>query len=130
MPNILSRANRAVLEEFAWSNVLVAFDYDGTLAPIVADPERARMRPTTRALLQAVARRYQVVVISGRAQRDAFDRLRGVEIDGVIGNHGREPSRAAGRQRVEVRRWLPVLRRCVAPWRGVVIEDKSYSVAI
>jgi trehalose 6-phosphate phosphatase len=35
---------------FAWSNVLLAFDYDGTLAPLVAAPHRARMRVSTRRL--------------------------------------------------------------------------------
>ena len=33
---ILSRRHVPVLAHFAGSNVLVAFDYDGTLAPIVA----------------------------------------------------------------------------------------------
>ena len=47
MRNILLEPNRQVLEEFARSNALLAFDFDGTLAPIVADPARARMRPAT-----------------------------------------------------------------------------------
>ena len=32
---LFSRANHDLLEMFAWSNVLLAFDYDGTLAPLV-----------------------------------------------------------------------------------------------
>ena len=39
---ILSRRHVPVLAHFASSNVLVAFDYDGTLAPIVADALRPR----------------------------------------------------------------------------------------
>ena len=46
MRDILSRAGREVLQQFAWSNVLLAFDYDGTLAPIVRDPNKAAMRAT------------------------------------------------------------------------------------
>ena len=57
MRDILSRGNREVLQQFAWSKVLLAFDYDGTLAPIVMDPDRAAMRPTTRRRLAAVAAR-------------------------------------------------------------------------
>ena len=49
MKHILSHANRDVLEQFAWSSVLLAFDFDGTLAPIVSEPDQAAMRPTTRA---------------------------------------------------------------------------------
>ena len=42
---ILSRRHVPVLAHFAGSNVLVAFDYDGTLAPIVATPCAPRHRP-------------------------------------------------------------------------------------
>ncbi len=130
MKDILSRGGREILQQFAWSNVLVAFDYDGTLAPIVADPERALMRKTTRTLLQTLTKAYPVVVISGRAQPDALRKLRGAGVFQVIGNHGIEPRHSAERYRTEVRRWLPTLDRCVAPFRGVRIENKIYSVAV
>ena len=71
MRHILARANRDVLRQFACSRVLLAFDYDGTLAPIVSDPKQAAMRATTRALLSEIAKRYPCVVISGRARADA-----------------------------------------------------------
>ena len=44
MADILASRNQLVLARFARSNLLVAFDYDGTLAPIVHVPDRARMR--------------------------------------------------------------------------------------
>ena len=78
MTHVLTGAGRELLRQFAWSNVLLAFDYDGTLAPIASDPERAALRPTTRRLLSEVARRYPCVVISGRARADAQSRLLGV----------------------------------------------------
>ncbi len=130
MKDILSRDGREVLQQFAWSNVLVAFDYDGTLAPIVDDPEQALMRAATRELLQALTKSYPVVVISGRAQGDALRKMRGVGVLEVIGNHGIEPRHSAERHIAEVQRWLPTLYRCVAPFRGVMIEDKIYSVAV
>jgi trehalose 6-phosphate phosphatase len=130
MRNILSRSSLEVLQQFAWSNVLVAFDYDGTLAPIVADPERAQMRRATRELLQTLTKHYPVVVISGRAQADALRKLRGTGVFEVVGNHGIEPRHSVERHIAEVRRWLPLLHRRVAPFRGVTIEDKVYSVAL
>jgi trehalose 6-phosphate phosphatase len=130
MKNVLSLPNRWLLEELAWSRVLLAFDYDGTLAPIVADPERARMRQQTRELLAGLTKLYPVVVISGRAQLDAVERLRGVGVRQVVGNHGIEPWHAARRHMLEVRRWRPVLEACLAPLKGVTIEDKVFSVAI
>ncbi len=130
MKNILSQTNRRVLEEFTWSNVLLAFDYDGTLAPIVTDPEQARMRQQTRELLETLTKLYRVIVISGRAQPDALKKLRGVGVLEVVGNHGIEPWNRANRHIDEVQRWRPVLDACVTPFKGVTIEDKIFSVAI
>jgi trehalose 6-phosphate phosphatase len=93
MKYILSKSNRNILQQYAWSEVLVAFDFDGTLAPIVSEPGEARMRPTTRRLLQILARLYPCVIISGRAQTDASRRLEGIAVKEVYGNHGIEPLR-------------------------------------
>lgn len=130
MRSVLARANRDVLEQFAWSNVLLAFDYDGTLAPIVSDRERAAMRPTTRRLLKELTKLYPCIVISGRAQADATERLRGVTLHQIIGNHGVEPWQATRRFKREVEGWRPVLEHRLASHRGVVIEDKVFSVAV
>jgi hypothetical protein len=48
MTDILAKRNHEVLARYASSNLLVAFDYDGTLAPIVDRPARADMRAITR----------------------------------------------------------------------------------
>jgi trehalose 6-phosphate phosphatase len=130
MKNILSQASREVLEQFVWSNVLLAFDYDGTLAPIVAEPERAWMRRATRELLAALTEHYRVIVISGRSQPDALRMLQGVGVHEVVGNHGMEPWSASSRHIAEVQRWRPVLDACIAPLKGVTVEDKSFSLAI
>jgi trehalose 6-phosphate phosphatase len=130
MRDILSRANRTVLEEFAWSNVLLAFDYDGTLAPIVVDREQARMRQRTRELLEALTKLYRVVVVSGRAQPDAVKKRRGVGLLEIVGNHGIEPWYVSMRHVADVQRWLPELERAISPFRGVDVEDKTFSVAI
>jgi trehalose 6-phosphate phosphatase len=130
MRHILARANRDVLRQFACSRVLLAFDYDGTLAPIVPAPDQAVMRPETRALLEALARRYPCVVISGRARADAIRRLRGVEAVEVIGNHGIEPWQTSRCSLRVVRQWRVVLERRLAPLPGVTVEDKVYSLAV
>lgn len=130
MKNILSQANREVLEQIAWSNVLLAFDYDGTLAPIVTDPEQAHMRQRTRELLGELTKRYRVIVISGRSQPDVLQMLRGVGVLEAVGNHGIEPWHASHRHVAEVRRWYPMLEACVGSLKGVTIEDKTFSVAV
>lgn len=130
MKNILALANREVLDQFAWSNVLLAFDYDGTLAPIVDDPERAFMRPRTRALLEEAAVRYPTIVISGRAQADALSRLRGVRLHQVVGNHGLEPWNGTAVLQRQVKTWSALLRADLAGMKGVHLEDKTFSLAV
>lgn len=130
MKNILAQANVDVLRQVAWSNVLVGLDYDGTLAPIVAQPAAARMRARTRKLLAEVARLYPCAVISGRAQTDILRRIRGLGRIEAVGNHGLEPSRYSSSFANEVRRWVPLLQRRLDAFPGVVIEDKLFSVAI
>jgi len=130
MRNILSAVHREVLREFVWSNVLLAFDYDGTLAPIVEDPDRALMRRATRDLLTTLTKLCPVIVISGRAQADAREKLVGVGVAEVVGNHGIEPWHAARKHVAEVRRWLPRVDALTWQFRGVVVEDKTYSLAV
>jgi trehalose 6-phosphate phosphatase len=126
----LARANVELLQQFAWSKVLLAFDYDGTLAPIVDDPALARMRPATRTLLRAVARQFPCVVISGRATADIRTHLTGLPLAEVIGNHGIASARAIAPLVEEVRRWIPMLKGQLDGLKGVVVEDKGMSVAL
>ncbi|HSE11651.1 MAG TPA: trehalose-phosphatase [Rudaea sp.] len=131
MKQILARANIGVLQRFVRSDTLIALDYDGTLAPIVSDPARAQMRPSTRALLASVAQRYATIVITGRAREDASRLLAGVELREIIGNHGAE-TQAASPASVARRlaSWRAELRKNLEGLAGAAIEDKGYSLAI
>jgi trehalose 6-phosphate phosphatase len=128
--DILSTRRQATLAEFSASNVLLAFDYDGTLAPIVGNPARARMRQATRRVLSRLARCYPTVVISGRAHRDLVHRLARLPLWHVIGDHGLEPWAQTAASAEQVRDWVRHLRSRVAVHHGVVLEDKKYSVTI
>jgi trehalose 6-phosphate phosphatase len=130
MSNILHPRQARTLKRFADSHVVVAFDYDGTLAPIVPTPGLARMRPKTRRLLRAVARRYPCVAITGRRRADLRRRLRDIPVREVFGNHGVEPCDAAGAYGARVREWVRQLRRQLARHQGIRIEDKVYSVSV
>lgn len=130
--DILSRRHFPVLSAFASSNVLLAFDYDGTLAPIATTPARASMRASTTRLLADVARRYPCVVISGRGLDDLTTRLEGIPVWYVFGNHGLEPHEphgGAGDAGI-VRDWVRHLNATLATQAGVVIEEKRYSLTI
>lgn len=130
MKQILLPTNRRILERFARSNVLLAFDFDGTLAPIVALPERAHLRRVTSRLLRDLTTLYPCVVISGRARADVVKRLRGIPVRGVIGNHGIEPSGVSQPLTQEVERWTPLLERRLSSVQGVRMENKVFSIAV
>lgn len=130
MRNILAATQRTLLEPFAWSKTLLAFDFDGTLAPIVERPEDAGMRPPTRRLLARAAALYPCVVISGRAYPDVEKRLQGVPLRAVVGNHGLEPWKATPRIHRRVREWRPLFEEALRGEAGVELEDKNYSLAI
>lgn len=130
MHYILAKRHLVTLAHFASSNVVLAFDYDGTLAPIVSQPDRARLRPTTRELLGAVARRYPCIVISGRRCSELTTYLDGVPLWHVFGNHGLEPWRQRPSYEQRVRAWLRHLRCRLPAQPGLAVEDKTYSIAI
>lgn len=128
---LLGTEGREALRLLTAGDALVAFDFDGTLAPIVGDRRAAAMRPATLALLRRVAERYPTIVVTGRARADALGRLRGVGLRAVVGNHGAEPARAgpgARRWRGQVRAWARALGEVARKLPGVEIEQKELSV--
>jgi trehalose 6-phosphate phosphatase len=127
---LLAPENRPVLAQLAWSNTLHAFDFDGTLAPIVDDRESAVMRAKTRALFTRVCRVYPTAVISGRSQGDVTERLGSAPVKYVVGNHGIEPGRTMKEAERIAARVLGPLEARLLKVPGVDIEDKRYSLAI
>ena len=130
MKNILGDRQRPILARFLQQGPLVAFDFDGTLAPIVRDPAATAMRASTRQLLEQVARRYPCAVISGRARRDVLAKLQGIPLRAVFGNHGIEPLRNPGVVRDLLDRWRAQLGRSLPQTPGLVLEDKGVTLAI
>jgi trehalose 6-phosphate phosphatase len=130
MKHILSPANLEVLAQFAWSHVLLAFDFDGTLAPIVSERDEARMRSTTGALFDQVCELYPCAVISGRARSDVAQRTNGARVAHIVGNHGAEPDALTGRFEQQITRVLPRLEAALWTLPGVDVEDKRFSLAV
>lgn len=127
---ILAKDHLPTLSEFALSNVLLALDYDGTLAPIAPTPRSARMRAETRRLLTAVARLYPCVVISGRALDDLSRRLGDIPLWYIFGNHGIEPAPATAPHTALVQEWARRLQALLSGEPGVSVEDKTHTLTI
>ena len=130
-PHVLGPEGRRALQRLARSRGLVAFDFDGTLAPIARSPEAVRVRPRTRELLAAVAKLYPCAVISGRGLADLRHMLDGIELAALAGSHGAESS-WEGPLPVPVRAgdWAVSLRARLQGQPGVVVERKPLGVAL
>ncbi|MGD1224337.1 MULTISPECIES: trehalose-phosphatase [Streptomyces] len=132
---ILARPGRAV----------IALDFDGTLAPIVPDPDQARAHPDAVPALAALAPKVaSVAVITGRpagvaVRKGGFTDVPGLEHLVVLGHYGAErwdavsgtvtapaphPGVAA------VRAELPGVLDRVGAWQGTWIEEKGRAVAV
>jgi trehalose 6-phosphate phosphatase len=129
MRYLLSRASLPILKGLAQEKTLCAFDFDGTLAPIVDHPDEAGLPVPTRCLLARVAALYPCVILSGRARADLIGRLGGVPLEHVIGNHGAE---AAGTttNNGHVHRWKAAIELELGPMPGLWMEDKGLSLAV
>lgn len=133
MKPLMARRPRSVLRDLARGRTLLAFDFDGTLAPILREPGAARMRPATRSLLREAARHYRCAVVTGRALGDLRPRVAGLPLWALVGNHGAEDGpRRPGRADAPatVRSWRRALSGPVSEMPGVWIEDKRYTLTI
>lgn len=120
---------RALVAERA----LYAFDFDGTLAPIVADPDRARASIGMLRLLEGLAAHAPVAVISGRRRSDLVSRVPAT-VRYLVGNHGNEGIDGVDTEslREACSAWQHQLRTRAIELQahGVTVEDKQYSLAL
>lgn len=130
MRPILSPRNRALLRRFVAENTLLAFDFDGTLAPLVPEPDAAAIKPRTRRLLSELAARRPCIVVSGRSRSDVRGRLPGIPLAEFIGNHGIEPCSCSPAIARTVGSWARSLRKSLKSIQGVVIENKKFSLSV
>lgn len=134
MTPLFSKEGRRQLQRLAQAETLYAFDFDGTLAPIVPDPALARAADRVTLPLAQLASLVPVAVVSGRAQRDLIERLP-CEIAYLVGNHGNEglpEARDSSLLTETCRAWRSQLElQLLAPGgTGVRLEDKGHSLSL
>ena len=119
-------------------HLAVFLDFDGTLAPIEAHPDRVWLDAETRASVTRLATVADVAVISGRHLDDLIPR---VGIPGIAygGSHGLELQRPDGRRSDfgdphtfddDVRAATAMLEAHRGQHPGTMVERKPFSVAI
>lgn len=113
---------------------LLAFDFDGTLAPIVALPHTARVPPAVVARLAMLAARLPVAIVTGRSVADVRDRL-GFEPHTIVGNHGAEDAADPAAAAAHLHALDPLRQALMASGpvlaaAGILVEDKGQSIAL
>ena len=133
MRHILAHAHRAALDRAAARHLALILDFDGTLAPHASTPRDAEMRPATRHLIEAAARTYPCAIVSSRPVDDLARHVAGTSVGCLIGSHGGRWAGGPG-ERIDVRQrvaaWRRLLGALLEPVRGVVIEDRWYSLSL
>jgi trehalose 6-phosphate phosphatase len=147
LPTPVTPAGRDALEAILTrpTRTVVALDFDGTLAPIVPDPDRARAHPDAVPALAALAPRVaSIAVITGRpagvaVRHGGFAGVPGLEHLVVLGHYGAErwdaPSGTVTAPAphpgvAAVRAELPGFLDRMGAWRGTWIEEKGRAVAV
>ncbi|MDQ1750615.1 MAG: trehalose 6-phosphate phosphatase [Pseudonocardiales bacterium] len=133
-------ALRPLAEQLATdpSAVLLALDFDGTLSPIVDDPERARAAPAAiEALVDLADRGARIAIVTGRdaatvVELGGLERIPGVLVSGLHGaetwHEGQLLTRDEPAGISALRAVLPPLLERVDP--GVWLEDKRLSLVV
>ena len=135
MTYLFDEAGLAALRVFIDSTTILAFDLDGTLASIVADPSRMRVSNAIQEELAKLMEQTTVAVITGRSRSNAQAHL-GMTPHCLIGNHGAEglPGREAyeAEYMILANNWERQLRGLLvsANGAGIVIENKGATVSV
>ena len=122
-----------------YGHMLVALDFDGTLAPIVPHPDDAELLPEARPVLERLAQRAdtEVALVSGRGLGDLAERIGLAEVF-YAGNHGLE-IRGPGLQETlpaavelteRVQSCAAALHDAVGGIPGVYLENKTLSLSV
>ena len=118
------------------SKRILFFDYDGTLAPIVADPAKAIVSEDVKKLILDIAKRDTVVIISGRDRRFLDSTFQNLPVH-IIAEHG-ALIKAKGDQEWTLNEnyeenWKesikPILNMYAKRCPGAFVEEKETSLA-
>lgn len=137
VPTSLDSALRRLASE---PEIIIACDFDGTLAPIVRRPQDARILPRAEEALSVLqdAEGVRIALISGRSV-DSLSAT-GIRTDGriVSGSHGVEligvpghdSSELSNAERTKLQRLVRRLRKVFGDEAGVRIEQKTFGAAV
>ncbi|XP_074367888.1 putative trehalose-phosphate phosphatase C [Apium graveolens] len=156
-PSALS-SFKEIMNAARGKSIVVFLDYDGTLSPIVSDPDRAFMSNPMRSAVQEVSRHFPTAIISGRSRSKVFEFVKLKEVL-YAGSHGMDimaprqqaNSSYAGKYQTrtvdendqefvtfqpaqeflpEIEKMLKKLEKKTFQIEGVMIEDNRFCISV
>ena len=136
IPHLISTQGHARFQELLQARpLLLAFDLDGTLAPLVTRPEDAAIPDEIMNSLVLLEGRTHLAILSGRGRSDIIRLCRPLARTHFIGNHGLEhpgvPESVQTRAIEVCQHWRRALEKSgILGESGVFLEDKGSSLSI
>lgn len=127
-----------IFEKLQEKEPVLFFDYDGTLTPIVDDPDEAKLSDEGKVILEKLAEQLTVAVVSGRGLDDLKAKV-GLKSIIYAGSHGFEITGPGGLE-MQYEKGLgilpqldlaeKVLKEKLDPIEGCQVERKKYAIAV
>ncbi len=131
-----SRLRSEILIRQKENDPVFFFDFDGTLTKIEQTPDEVKFRPIAKFIVEQLARRYAVGIVTGRALSD-IKKLIGIRGIYYSGNHGVEiegpgltfvePKSAESADYLDT--IVPKLKTKLRQY-GPIVQHKKYSIAV
>jgi trehalose 6-phosphate phosphatase len=132
MKHLLEEEGRRALAGALGAHPLLAFDFDGTLAPLVSHPGEAAVPAPLAARLDRLSCLRPLAIVTGRSVDDVSGRL-GFTAAFIVGNHGAEDPAVAiaiDSTPLEELRTRIAAGAAALQGAGIAVEDKRLSLAL
>ena len=134
MRYFFSPEGQQALIEIVAKRPLLAFDFDGTLAPIVPKPDDARLSLAVAERLRLLSLQLPVAIVTGRTIADVRARLH-FNPQYIVGSHGAEDNLEPAGATILASALEPLraalrLSQEALSSAGVTVEDKTQSIAL
>ncbi len=134
MKELFTPTGRQALKEFVREDLLCLFDFDGTLVPLEAHPEKVHVPDIVLNRLRLLQERARVGIVTGRGLAD-MHRMLEFTPDFLLGNHGIEglpgwESRTAEFEQICERWHTQLVPQLAKIDKQLWIEYKKYSLSV